>query len=420
MSPAEECGRPSGAGREILKPGCSPSDRRKHTDLYIISSAHSLIPIFFLHLRITQQGRRQLSGRTISGHLFMPGFMNSTANRIWVLLLFFTLSAGCGNRNREGQTALPLEMTPGLESVNSRELKPVVFLPYWVANAQFAGYYMAKEKGFYEKYGMKVDIIPYRPFITTPELISSGKADFAALWLVNAIELKAGGMDIVNIAQESSRSSAMLITKKTSGIDSISKMDGKRAGIWNGFELQPRALFKKYNIDVEIVPIGSSNTLFLVDAVDIIIANWFDEYHSIINSGFDPEELNVFFFADHGLNFLEDGIYCLSKKLEQEPELCARFVTATLEGWQYAFSHREETLDVVIRYIKKENHPVNRIHQGWMLDRYRDLYLPEGKSDFHNHLDEADYLFISNLLMENNLIGSVTPYEAFYKPILKP
>ena len=98
-----------------------------------------------------------------------------------------------------------------------KDLRTVNFLPYWVATAQFAGYYVADEKGIYEKYGIKINIIPYEPFGKSNELIKDGKIDFAPIWLVNAIELKASGADIVNIAQPSTRSSLMLITKKKSG-----------------------------------------------------------------------------------------------------------------------------------------------------------------------------------------------------------
>ncbi len=301
----------------------------------------------------------------------------------------------------------------------SGEPRNVTFLPYWVANAQFAGYYVAKEKGIYKKYGININIIPNVPFVTSTDLIKEGKVDFAALWLVNAVELKAKGVDIVNITQPSSRSSAMLITKKKSGINTLQDMNGKRAGIWTGFELQPKALFNKYNLDVEVVPIGSSNNLFLMDGVEIIIANWFDEYHSIINSGYDPDELNVFFFSDYGLNFLEDGIYCLSEKLKNDPDLCVDFIKATLEGWRYAFNNREEAINIVSEYSKRDKLPFNRVHQEWMLDRYRDLYLPEGKSEFNNLLSESDYLFIANILKENDLIKEVPPFEQFFQPAIK-
>jgi NitT/TauT family transport system substrate-binding protein len=156
-----------------------------------------------------------------------------------------------------------------------------------------------------------------------------------------------------------------------------------------------------------------------MDGVEIIIANWFDEYHSIINSVYDPDELNVFFFSDYGLNFLEDGIYCLSEKLKNDPDLCVDFIKATLEGWRYAFNNREEAINIVSEYSKRDKLPFNRVHQEWMLDRYRDLYLPEGKSEFNNLLSESDYLFIANILKENDLIKEVPPFEQFFQPAIK-
>ena len=300
--------------------------------------------------------------------------------------LFFSLFAGilswlflvACNRTTVNQEVIQedagQEETPSVDG-----LQKVTFFPYWVANAQFAGYYMAIEKGIYKHYGIDLEIIPYQPFITTTDLIKDGKVDFAALWLVNAIELKASGVDLVNIAQPSTRSSLMLITKKSSGIDALEKMNGKNAGIWSGFDMQPKALFNKYHLDVNIIPIGSTNNLFLMDGVDIIIANWFDEYHSLLNNGLDSSDMNTFFFADYGLNFLEDGIYCSAEKLNSDPELCANFVRATLEGWAYAFDHPDETIDVVVKYAHNSKLPVNRIHQKWMLDRYKDLYRSKNK-----------------------------------------
>lgn len=300
---------------------------------------------------------------------------------------------------------------------DTRELRTVNFLPGWVTNAQFAGFYVADATGIYKKHGIRLNIIPYEPFITSTNLIKNGDVDFTTLWLSSAIKLRASGTDIVNIAQLSSRSSAMLLTKKKSGINTIQDMNGKRAGIWSDNELQPKALFKKYNLDVEIIPIGSTNNLFLMDGVDIISANWHNEYHSIINSGFNPDELNTFFLADFGMNFLEDGIYCLAGKLKSEPQLCTDFVNATLEGWMYAFKNPQEAIEIVLKYAKQNNLPVNRPHQQWMLDRYRDLYLPKGKTRLSIALSNQDYQFIGKLLKESGLISQIPAYEVFYQPI---
>ncbi len=312
-------------------------------------------------------------------------------------------------KENESENELPLK---------NKELRKVRFLPYWITGTQFAGYFVGLEKGIYEQYGIQLEIIPFLPFITTTDLIKEGKADFAALWLVNAIEHRASGMDIVNIAQPSSRSSLMLITKKKSGIDHLEKMNGKKLGIWSGYELQPKALFNKYNLDVKIVPIGSTNTLFLMDGVDITAANWFDEYHSIINSGINPDELYTFFFADYGLNFLEDGIYCLSGLLENDPQLCLDFVNATFAGWEYAFNHPDEAIDIMMRICHEANMPVNRVHQRWMLDRYRDLYFPEENKKFNTKLSEEVYMVIGQVLKDGLLIDKIPDFDSFYKPVL--
>ena len=301
----------------------------------------------------------------------------------------------------------------------TKNLRHIEFLPYWVPSVQFAGYYMAVEKGIYAKYGMDVHIIPYIPFITTNDLIKQGKVDFAALWLLNAVELKASGTDIVNIAQPSARSSLMLVTKKKSGIDSIEKMNGKKCGIWSGYELQPRSLFRKYKIDCQLIPIGSTNNLFLMDGVDITAANWFDEYHTLINSGLNPDEMNTFFFADLGLNFLEDGIYCSSEMRKNEPDLCRDFVKATFEGWKYAFEHPDETIDFVISILQKARLPVNKVHQKWMLDRYRDLYYPGENPSFNTVLKHEDYDFVGKALKDGNLIREIPSFDSFYQPVIK-
>lgn len=330
--------------------------------------------------------------------------------------LLSILLAGCKtNPFDDGQTSAG---TSGNIELKNPDLKKVRFLPYWVTNAQFAGYYLGKELGIYEKYGIDLEIISFQPFYTSSDLIGNKEADFAALWLLNAVELKASGVDIVNIAQFSSRSSLMLVAKKSSGIEDVTDMNNRKAGAWSGFELQPTIFFKKFYLNVKIVPIGSTNNLFLNDGVDITTANWFDEYHSIINSGYNEDELTTFFFADYGLNFLEDGIYCLDSLRRNDPELCKNFVLATAESWTYAFNHPEKAIDIVVATAQKANFPVNRIHQLWMLNRYRDLYFSTGKTT--TELQRKDYLFAAKVLQESSLIEEIPDYNGFYKHYSQP
>jgi len=300
---------------------------------------------------------------------------------------------------------------------SNKELRTITLLPYWVPSSQFAGYYAGIEKGIFEKHGISLGILPYDPQISAASAIQDKKADFALLWLVNALEIRDKGVDIVNIAQFSSRSSLMLITKKSSGISDIGNMNGKRAAIWVGFERQPQLLFRKFNLDVEIVPIGSSNSLFLQDGVDIINANWFDEYHSILNNGIAGDELNKFFFADYGFNFLEDGMYCLNEKLRNDPALCNDFIEATLESWNYAFNNQEEAIGIVIKYAKAQNQPVNISHQRWMLNAYKSLYIPDGKDSINTRLTRENYETIQQLMLDSKFLITNTPFDSIYKPV---
>jgi NitT/TauT family transport system substrate-binding protein len=296
----------------------------------------------------------------------------------------------------------------------------VRLLPYWVPSAQFAGYYVGIEKGIFRKHGILLDILPFDPQMSAATALREKKADFALLWLVNAMETRDKGVDIVNIAQLSSRSSLMLITKKSSGISKLEDMNGKRAAIWIGFERQPQLLFRKFNLKVQIVPIGSSNSLFLQDGVDIINANWFDEYHSIMNNGISEEELNKFFFADYGFNFLEDGVYCLNETKRNFPEIAKDFVEASLESWNYAFNNQEEAIEIVVKYAKERNQPVNRSHQHWMLNAYKSLYIPEGRDSINTWLNKKDYETNQQLMLESGFLKKYTSYDSIFKPCLKP
>ncbi len=338
------------------------------------------------------------------------------AIRIFALFIL-ALMLGCNDN--KGTEQQPNGESAETASKDTSALRNITFLPYWVTNAQFAGYYVAEEMGIYKKYGIKLKVIQYQPFITSNDLIKEGKADFSALWLANAIELKESGADIVNITQMSSRSSLMMVSKKKRNIKTIKDLNGKKIGIWSGFEVQPKAFFKKYNLKSTLIPVGSTINLFLMDGLDVTHANWFDEYHSIINSGFNPDELNTFFYADYGLNFLEDGIYCLSDKLKKDPQLCKDFVQATLEGWMYAFENPEKALDIVVRIANEAKLPVNRVHQQWMLDRYKDLYIPKGKTTINTSLSEKDYNFVCSVLKESDLIKKIPTFTSFYHPVLK-
>lgn len=293
-------------------------------------------------------------------------------------------------------------------------LKRAVFIPQWIPQAQHAGYYMALEKGFYRKRGIELEILRGGPNAPASELLQDGRADFGSLFLAKAIQLHANDRAVVQLAQLVHRSSIMLVAKKKNDILSVPDMEGKKVGLWGAeFQLQAEALFKRLRIRVHAVPQSTTVNLFLRDGVEVASAMWYNEYHTILNSGLDPEDLSTFFFFDYGLNFPEDGIYCLESTYRRDPDWCCRFVRASLEGWRYAFEHQEETLDVVMRYVDAVGIASNRIHQRWMLARMRDLMtiLANGLPD--PRLQPRDYALVGRELQDAGLIEAVPAYTRF-------
>jgi NitT/TauT family transport system substrate-binding protein len=298
-----------------------------------------------------------------------------------------------------------------------KELKKAVFIPQWVPQAQFVGYYVAYEKGIYEKYGIDLKIVCGGPERQSSDYLKERKADFGTLWLATGIQMRDQGVGLVNIAQIIQRSALMLVAKKTSDIRSLQDMNGKKVGLWGGlFEVQPRAFFKKYNLDVKTIRQSYSVNLFLRDGVDVASAMWYNEYHTILNSGLNPDELTAFFFHEHGLNFPEDGIYVLEETLDRDPDLCRAFQKASIEGWEYAFAHPQEALDIVMKNLKKAHIPATRVHQKWMLERMKDLILPADASAIPmGTLLKEDYKRVAKGLMENGLIEEIPEFSSFYR-----
>jgi NitT/TauT family transport system substrate-binding protein len=303
-----------------------------------------------------------------------------------------------------------------ISTCRSEELNKITFIPHWVPQAQFAGYYVAYEKGIYKKYGIDLTILKGGPDSSSAEFLEKGKADFATMWLSTAIQKRSQGLKLVNIGQIIQRSALMLVAKKTKGIHKPEDINGKKVGLWGAeFQIQPKAFFKKYNLKVKVIPQSFSVNLFLKDGVDVASAMWYNEYHSILNSGINPEELTTFFFYDYGLNFPEDGIYTLEKNFKKELSLSCAFVKASIEGWLYAFAHPDEAMDIILKYMSLAKIPANRMHQKWMLERMKDLISPQDNKTPIGILLKADFLRVAKELKENGFIKDIPEFESFYR-----
>lgn len=251
----------------------------------------------------------------------------------------------------------------------------------WVTQAQFAGYYVALEKGWYKEEGIELDIKPGGPDIIPVELVSSGTRDFGTSMLSDlAVEIQKG-KPVVSIGQIQQTNGLVLIAKKSSKIKEPRDFTGKRVGIWlQGFEAQFNAMLAKNNVsnrNIKIISQGWSMDPFLKGELDVASAMIYNEYHVVLESGIKPGDLNIIDYHSYGLDFPGDTLFTTRKLLKENPDLCLRMLRASLKGWQYAMEHPEEAVDIVLKFDKSGTQ--KRDHQLVMMREIIKLVHAPGK-----------------------------------------
>ena len=228
----------------------------------------------------------------------------------------------------------------------------------WVTQAQFAGYYVAQDKGYYSAEDLDVTIKPGGPDIATPQVIAGGGADVIVDWMPSALASREKGVALVNIAQIFKKSGMMLTCRKDSGIKSPSDFRGKTLGVWFYGNEYP---FLSWMSQLGIPTKGGSNGVtvlkqgFNVDPIlqkqaECVSTMTYNEYWQVVDAGLSPSELVVYKYEDQGVATLEDGLYVLEKNLRNKAfvDKMARFLRASIKGWKYAADHPDEAADIVL------------------------------------------------------------------------
>ena len=287
---------------------------------------------------------------------------------------------------------------------------------HWQPQAQFAGFYVAEDKGFYREAGLDLTILHGGTDSVPADRLSSGEAHFATMFLATALERRGAGIPLVNVCQLVQRSSLLLLTRKKDAIDTVADLDGRRVAVWaNEFQLQPWALFRQHDIDPLLVPFSGSMELFLNEAVSATLAMWYNEYHTVLAAGYREEELQPFFFKDTAFDFPEDGIYCLAETVDNDPETVAAIAGATLRGWRYAFAHEEEALAITEARMRAANLPFSLTHQRWMLRTIKSLIAPPDGPDEFGQLSRGSFEPVAAALLQAGFTDRLPSYEVFVR-----
>lgn len=264
----------------------------------------------------------------------------------------------------------------------------------WVTQAQFAGYYVAADKGFYEEEGLEVEIKAGGPDIAPAQVIAGGGADVVLDWMPSALASREKGLGLVNIAQPFKSSGMMLTCRKDTGITSPEDFRGKTLGVWFfGNEYPFLSWMSQLGIPTEggedgvtVLKQGFNVDPLLQKQADCVSTMTYNEYWQIIDAGLSEDDLVVFKYEEQGVSTLEDGIYVMEENLEDPAfvDKMARFVRASMKGWKYAEENVEEAAGIVLD--NDETGAQTEEHQVRMMGEIAKLTAgSDGK------LDPADY-----------------------------
>ena len=287
--------------------------------------------------------------------------------------------------------------------------KKFIFTPQWTAQAQFAGYYVAKEKGFYKQAGLDVDIV--HPSITQPAIsrVRNNESQATTLGLCQALEVIDDGIPMVNILQTSMNTSLVLVSRKD--VDPL-KQPGMKVGIWStGFGQLAICMSIKEHLNYEWVRFASNVNLFVSGAIDATLAMSYNEYYQLAQAGVKLTERNVYRFSDHDYNVQEDGLYMTRAYYDEHRDEARRFAQASKKGWEWAVAHPDETLDIVMDYVRREHIGTNRVLQKLMLAEVLNLLVDRESKKREYRLRPDMVKKASQLMVENMMLKNEVKYE---------
>lgn len=251
-------------------------------------------------------------------------------------------------------------LTPG--SVRAEKF---VFTTAWIAQAQFAGYYIAEEKGFYKQAGL--DVVIQHPSLTSSAFhrLQTKQTNAIMMSMMSAIDFISQGIPLVNIFQDSMNSSNILVSRWD---NKPLKMKGEKVAIFNSDPSYIAMIMnQREKMNFQWVRFTSDINLFLSGAVDAMLTVSYNEFLLLQQAGFKMAEESIFRFSEEGYNIQENGAYVMRDYYLSHRDECQRFASATRKGWEWAAAHPDEALKIVMKYVRRFNTPTNAVMQKLML-----------------------------------------------------
>lgn len=282
------------------------------------------------------------------------------------------------------------------------ELEDVRLRLKWVHQAQFAGNYVAVDKGFYSKEGLSVELQQVDLKNNTIQEVADGKVEFGISSADDVLIARARGVKIKAIAVIYKINPASLISLSSSKITSPKDLIGKKVGVQEGnpIELLFDAMLESKGISlgkVKKVPIGYDASELIKGQVDAVIGYVINEPDMVRNSGKEPKTM---LFSDYGVNIYADVLFTSEQLIKDKPDMITKFLRGTLNGWQYTFENEDEAVTTTMKYAKDSR----KVHEAYMLSSSIPL-INTGTSNL-GWMERQQWEQVQNILLNQKVISS--------------
>ncbi len=267
----------------------------------------------------------------------------------------------------------------GCSSSGSGKLTKVTLQLKWLPQSQFMGYYVAQEKGYYKDQGLDVTILPGGSDIIPEQQVNNGVANIGVTWTSSLLKYQEKGWALKEIAQIFQKSAMLLVSKKSSNINSVADLKGKKVASWfGGNEYELYALFGKNGLDkdkdLKLVQQDFTMNQLISGQVDAAQAMTYNEYGLLLENGLKASDLNVIDMNDAGVAMLEDNLFVNDSWASKNKDVIAKFLKASIKGWQTACADP----DAAGTYVYQKNKSVSLEHQKFMAEQVAKLVVPAG------------------------------------------
>jgi NitT/TauT family transport system substrate-binding protein len=331
-----------------------------------------------------------------------------------LLMVLALVAAACGGGDEQGgggQASAPTKVRMQLS---------------WIPDAQFAGYILAKEKGFYSQENLDVELLPGGPNVNAVQQVVTGAAELTVNKVSELYAARDKKLPVVSIAQFDQRSSFPLVARKKDGIDGPADLKGKKVGIWyGGDEYEFFALMKKFGIDpkkdIELFEQGFTMEPWLKGEYPVAMTTSFNELNVIRLTGLKDSDLTIINPSDYGISVPHGALLANEQWLGDNKDAAARFVRATMKGWDYAFEHQDEAAKVTAKSAlaaggEAATENLEQLQRMSIAEMQR-LQYPDGfdKAD-HAKINPTVYEGVAGILKEFQFVKNDPDVTAAYDP----